>query len=190
MMMGNNFRWRRWCYCVTRWVAKCWGQTWARRRRMLGGRFRSLVFRAVQHISFVKKQRKGWKGLTYCRCGAPAECWCFGRFVPRPLAVCLPLLLSSPSLPSPVCSLRLLPPRDEDRAILWPFSVGESCAATTSRSSRLSWVGCENGVCEPPLALLVPPMPPTPLPIPENIFPNSLLMPGSPAGPFTSPCTP
>lgn len=55
MMVRNNLRWRRWCYCMASRVAECRGQTWARRRRKLSDRFRSLVIQAVENISIVKR---------------------------------------------------------------------------------------------------------------------------------------
>lgn len=67
----------------------------------------------------------------------------------RLLGVNRPLLLSSSTLPSSSFSfLRLaLPPFEEVRVRPWPpfLSVGESCGARPSISSRRSWEELING---------------------------------------------
>ena len=117
--------------------------------------------------------------------------WCGGwlcleRF-PRPLGVCLPVLLSS-SPPSSFNFL-LLPFLDAVRDIFCPFSRGESC-----RSSKSSLRNCpevEKGTpCIPALSGLGTPIAPDPPPRPEKILPNSFLIAGRFPGALTSLCAP
>ena len=107
--------------------------------------------------------------------------WCpFGFFARLPTGVTLPLLASSSSSLS---FLRL--PRPVALAISTGGSGGASGSSRRIRSPALpyaNWAPAGTGL----------EMVPTPVPIPENMRPNSLLMPGSPAGPAScgwAPCT-
>lgn len=103
------------------------------------------------------------------------------RFLPT--GVARPVLSSSPFASSSFAFLRFL----------WGFVIASADGAGWSGSASSPprrMLGFEKGIWESEGPGLETPMPRTPLPMPENIRPNSLLIPGWPPGPDMMGCDP
>lgn len=101
----------------------------------------------------------------------------------RPTGVSLPVLSSSPLWSSSLAFLFRF------RGTL-PGGSGAASGGGASTSSRRPNPLLVKGRCAPEGTGLETPRPLAPLPMPENMRPNSLLIPGSPAGPWDCGCAP